>query len=206
MLCREPLDMTLTVSGMALGTMRYMAPEQMDKRRRWTARGHLFSRRGLLRTPHRRTADGSFRIAVAEGVRRRAPRSHRPARLGAVARAALPASARSADRHRKHYRHPPARRSLHRTRAQRVGPSGWRASSLPLGKSACRLRLHRGHPRWIFAVTSTRPTTPADRDSGASGPHCFHASTQDRQSRRTTGCTTRRGPIGSASLARRQRQ
>ena len=31
LLRREPLDLTLTLSGVALGTMRYMAPEQMEK-------------------------------------------------------------------------------------------------------------------------------------------------------------------------------
>jgi serine/threonine protein kinase len=43
MLRREPLDMTLTVSGMALGTMRYMAPEQMDKPETVDHRADIYS-------------------------------------------------------------------------------------------------------------------------------------------------------------------
>ncbi|EDY17565.1 serine/threonine protein kinase [Chthoniobacter flavus Ellin428] len=43
MLGREPLDMTLTVSGMALGTMRYMAPEQLDKPETVDHRADIYS-------------------------------------------------------------------------------------------------------------------------------------------------------------------
>jgi len=43
MLRREPLDMTLTVSGMSLGTMRYMAPEQMDKPETVDHRADIYS-------------------------------------------------------------------------------------------------------------------------------------------------------------------
>jgi serine/threonine protein kinase len=43
MLCREPLDMTLTVSGMAVGTLRYMAPEQMDKPETVDHRADIYS-------------------------------------------------------------------------------------------------------------------------------------------------------------------
>jgi predicted Ser/Thr protein kinase len=43
LLRREPLDMTLTLSGMALGTLRYMAPEQMDKPETVDHRADLYS-------------------------------------------------------------------------------------------------------------------------------------------------------------------
>jgi predicted Ser/Thr protein kinase/lysylphosphatidylglycerol synthetase-like protein (DUF2156 family) len=43
LLRREPLDMTLTLSGMALGTLRYMAPEQMDKPESVDHRADLYS-------------------------------------------------------------------------------------------------------------------------------------------------------------------
>jgi len=43
MLRREPLDMALTVSGMAVGTMRYMAPEQMDKPETVDHRADIYS-------------------------------------------------------------------------------------------------------------------------------------------------------------------
>jgi serine/threonine protein kinase len=43
MLRREPLDMTLTVSGMALGTMRYMAPEQLDQPETVDHRADIYS-------------------------------------------------------------------------------------------------------------------------------------------------------------------
>ena len=43
LLRREPLDMTLTFSGMALGTLRYMAPEQMDKPETVDHRADLYS-------------------------------------------------------------------------------------------------------------------------------------------------------------------
>jgi len=43
MLRREPLDMTLTLSGMSLGTMRYMAPEQMDKPETVDHRADIYS-------------------------------------------------------------------------------------------------------------------------------------------------------------------
>jgi serine/threonine protein kinase len=43
MLRREPLDMALTVSGMAVGTLRYMAPEQMDKPETVDHRADIYS-------------------------------------------------------------------------------------------------------------------------------------------------------------------
>jgi len=43
LLRREPLDMTLTLTGMALGTLRYMAPEQMDKPETVDHRADLYS-------------------------------------------------------------------------------------------------------------------------------------------------------------------
>ncbi len=43
LLRREALDMTLTRSGMALGTLRYMAPEQMDKPETVDHRADLYS-------------------------------------------------------------------------------------------------------------------------------------------------------------------
>jgi serine/threonine protein kinase len=43
MLRREPLDMALTVSGMAVGTMRYMAPEQMDQPETVDHRADIYS-------------------------------------------------------------------------------------------------------------------------------------------------------------------
>ena len=43
LLRREPLDMTLTLSGMALGTLRYMAPEQMDKPETVDHRADIYS-------------------------------------------------------------------------------------------------------------------------------------------------------------------
>jgi len=43
MLKREPLDLTLTLSGMALGTMRYMAPEQMEKPEAVDHRADIYS-------------------------------------------------------------------------------------------------------------------------------------------------------------------
>ena len=43
LLRREPLDMTLTLSGTALGTLRYMAPEQMDKPETVDHRADLYS-------------------------------------------------------------------------------------------------------------------------------------------------------------------
>ena len=43
MLRREPLDMALTVSGMAVATMRYMAPEQMDKPETVDHRADIYS-------------------------------------------------------------------------------------------------------------------------------------------------------------------
>ena len=43
LLRREPLDMTLTLSGMALGTMRYMAPEQMEKPETVDHRADIYS-------------------------------------------------------------------------------------------------------------------------------------------------------------------
>jgi serine/threonine protein kinase len=43
LLRRKPLDMTLTLSGMALGTLRYMAPEQMDKPETVDHRADLYS-------------------------------------------------------------------------------------------------------------------------------------------------------------------
>jgi len=43
LLRREPLDMTLTLSGMSLGTLRYMAPEQMDTPETVDHRADLYS-------------------------------------------------------------------------------------------------------------------------------------------------------------------
>jgi serine/threonine protein kinase/ankyrin repeat protein len=43
LLRREPLDLTLTLSGMSLGTLRYMAPEQMDKPETVDHRADLYS-------------------------------------------------------------------------------------------------------------------------------------------------------------------
>lgn len=43
LLRREPLDMTLTHSGVSLGTLRYMAPEQMDKPETVDHRADLYS-------------------------------------------------------------------------------------------------------------------------------------------------------------------
>ena len=43
LLRREPLDLTLTLSGTALGTLRYMAPEQMDKPESVDHRADLYS-------------------------------------------------------------------------------------------------------------------------------------------------------------------
>ncbi|MEA3210675.1 MAG: eukaryotic-like serine/threonine-protein kinase [Chthoniobacter sp.] len=43
LLRREALDMTLTLSGMSLGTVRYMAPEQMDKPETVDHRADLYS-------------------------------------------------------------------------------------------------------------------------------------------------------------------
>ena len=43
LLRREPLDLTLTLSGMALGTLRYMAPEQMEKPETVDHRADIYS-------------------------------------------------------------------------------------------------------------------------------------------------------------------
>ena len=43
LLRREPLEMTLTLSGMALGTARYMAPEQLDKPESVDHRADIYS-------------------------------------------------------------------------------------------------------------------------------------------------------------------